>query len=886
VTPGVGGGHASINQAQAGRDIIAVAGDLVLNMKDRPPLWLGIPPLPPQFEGRDELLADLIPRLVSGQTMALSAEGLPGVGKTTMAVVLAYHKEVLSHFKDGVLWASLGPTGDPLRLLGEWAEGLGEDVSDLVTVAERQRAVTRLLGQQRLLLVIDDAWNAEAAKALYCGGPHCVYLLTTRDKDIARSFAGAAHVVSVPELAEDPAFTLLQKLAPEACAVDPAAARALTQAVGGLPLALELLGGFLARPEHLAFADLSQQALQELADPAARLALASRRLGSLEGSVTLADTIQLSLDTLPEKAVTAFSALGAFAPKPESFGRAAAEVVAETDGGTLALLHSRNLVEIQEERLALHQTLADFARQTVDVTAAQQRHFDFYLALANEDRHNWRRIKRAYPQILWAWAAIGKSEQKYKLLYSLWTYQSRQGLWPDYISWAQECLDLAQEYGQKDRQASFLTYLGFAYDSLGQRDKALDYYQQALPISEEVGDRAGLATTLNNIGLVYNRLGQRDKALDYYNQALPISEEVGNRAGLASTLNNIGLVYNRLGQRDKALDYYNQALPISEEVGDRAGLATTLNNIGSVYDSLGQRDKALDYYQQALPISEEVGDRAGLATTLNNIGSVYDSLGQRDKALDYYQQALPIQEEVGDRAGLATTLTNIGLVYDRLGQRDKALDYYQQALAISQEVGDRAGLATTLNNIGLVYNRLGQRDKALDYYQQALAISQEVGDRAGLATTLNNIGGVYDSLSQRDKALDYFQQALAISQEVGDRAGLATTLNNIGLVYDSLGQRDKALDYYNQALPIQEEVGDRDGLATTLNNIGLVYDSLGQRDKALDYYNQALPIQEEVGDRDGERVTRYNIAMVYLAQWRLAAAITQLKRVRKLERLV
>src|SRR5690606_10644331 len=142
---------------------------------------------------------------------ALSAEGLPGVGKTTLAVALAYHKKVLSHFKDGVLWASLGPTGDPLRLLGEWAEGLGEDVSDLVTVVERHKAVTRLLGQQQLLLVIDDAWDAEAAKSLYCGGPNCVYLLTTRDKAIARSFAGAAHVVCVPEMYEDHAFILLSK---------------------------------------------------------------------------------------------------------------------------------------------------------------------------------------------------------------------------------------------------------------------------------------------------------------------------------------------------------------------------------------------------------------------------------------------------------------------------------------------------------------------------------------------------------------------------------------------------------------------------------------------------------------------------------------------------
>ena len=123
-------------------------------------------------------------------------------------------------------------------------------------------------------------------------------------------------------------------------------------------------------------------------------------------------------------------------------------------------------------------------------------------------------------------------------------------------------------------------------------------------------------------------------------------------------------------------------------------------------------------------------------------------------------------------------------------------------------------------------------------------------------------------------------------EEVGDRGGLATTLNNIGLVYDRMGQRDKALEYYNKALPISEEVGDRGGLATTLNNIGLVYNKMGQRDKALEYYNKALPIMEEVGDRYGQSITLYNMAMIYRAQGRFVEAVTLLREVVRLDRLV
>ena len=51
------------------------------------------------------------------------------------------------------------------------------------------------------------------------------------------------------------------------------------------------------------------------------------------------------------------------------------------------------------------------------------------------------------------------------------------------------------------------------------------------------------AVTLNNIGGVYSSLGEKQKALQFYNQALPLRRAVGDRGGEANTLNNIGLIY-------------------------------------------------------------------------------------------------------------------------------------------------------------------------------------------------------------------------------------------------------------------------------------------------------------------------------------------------------
>src|SRR5262249_34723685 len=136
------------------------------------------------------------------------------------------------------------------------------------------------VGDRRLLVVIDDAWQIESAELLRLSGLHLAHLLTTRDAAIARAFAGVQQSIKVPVLDDETAWGLLQQLAPEACAADPVAARALADAVGGLPLALELLGGYLSDPEQTAFADLSQEALAALQNPVQRLALAQERLGN------------------------------------------------------------------------------------------------------------------------------------------------------------------------------------------------------------------------------------------------------------------------------------------------------------------------------------------------------------------------------------------------------------------------------------------------------------------------------------------------------------------------------------------------------------------------------------------------------------------------------
>ncbi len=228
--------------------------------------------------GRDEVFQQLRQQLCAGNGLVLTAvNGLPGVGKTTLAVELAHDEGMLAYFVDGVLWAGLGPTPDVFAILNHWGTLPGltaQHAARLKSIEDWSRVLHSMIGQRRLLLVIDDAWRIEAALAFKIGGPRCVYLVTTRFPNIAMHFtSGAGEATVLHELSTEDGMALLTRLAPEVVKNEPKGARALVRAVGGLPLALTLMGKYLRAQQHGAQPRRIRAALERLQTAGERLRL-------------------------------------------------------------------------------------------------------------------------------------------------------------------------------------------------------------------------------------------------------------------------------------------------------------------------------------------------------------------------------------------------------------------------------------------------------------------------------------------------------------------------------------------------------------------------------------------------------------------------------------
>jgi CHAT domain-containing protein/Tfp pilus assembly protein PilF len=359
-----------------------------------------------------------------------------------------------------------------------------------------------------------------------------------------------------------------------------------------------------------------------------------------------------------------------------------------------------------------------------------------------------------------------------------------------------------QTQSPQSEELQQLLKLGEQKIQRGEPQRAIETFQMALAIAQQFKDRDSEATTLNSIGEVYYAIGKLQRALEFFNRALPIMRAVPNRTGEAITLNNIGEVYRGIGQSKQALEFLNQALSLHREVWNRRGEANTLNNIGLVYTDIGQPKQALEFLNQALPIQRAGRDRSGEANTLNNIGGVYREIGQTNRALAFFNWALSIHRAMRSGSGEAVTLNNIGVIYRRIGKLQRALEFFNRALPIMRAVSNRTGEATTLSNIGEVYIGIGQPKQALEFLNQALPLHREVKNRRGEAAALNNIGGSYIEIGQPKRALEFLNQALPLHREVRNRVAEGTTLSNIGRVYRDMNQPTEAIANLEQAVEL------------------------------------------------------------------------------------
>jgi tetratricopeptide (TPR) repeat protein/transcriptional regulator with XRE-family HTH domain len=733
--------------------------------------------------GRDHLLPQVRAYLSADGVPGLVAlYGLPGVGKTTLAVALAHDQTMQDHFHDGTLWAGLGPRPDIPGLLNRWGALLDVPESESQKLRTTEAWIRRLraaIGARQMLLIIDDAWEIEQALAFKVGGPRCAYLVTTRFPRLALQFAGNG-ATQVRELSDQDSVRLLARLAPQVVTDEPRIAQSLAQSVGGLPLALTLIGNYLRLQSFSGQPRRLHAAIDRLRSGKERLrltgpqSLLERSPGLPEGLlISLEAVIEVSEQQLPARAREALRALSIFPAKPNSFSEEAAIAVSQAPAETLDILSDTGLLESQGPgRYTLHQTIADYARAHLRDPAVPARLADYFAAFVEEHERDYDLLSQELPNLLAALATASTSQQQTSFV---------------------RCVNAFSH---------FIFTRGLHTQEAGR------YIAQAVEAARSLNDDTLLAAALLHQGRASYKQGHYAQAESYIQEARERASRVDHPRLLSQILMMLGELARYHVSHVLAATYFQESLTLARQINDLELMSIALAHLGGVFSDQGRYADAEASWKEALAIARRTGNRREMARPLSNLCTISFLQGAYAQGEAYGQEALALARDIGYLDIISNVLTNLGDAALEQREYAKAEAYAVEALALARQIGDARNIGANLGSLGQVAARQERYQEAAEYLNEALKVARQVEDIWLLSAMLAERGELYIRQQRFDEAFAVFQEALTVSGP-GDQTLVAWARYGLARVAAAHGDQATALHLGKESLTLFEAMGNR-----------------------------------------------------------------------------
>eukprot|EP00536_Pseudo-nitzschia_multiseries_P008540 jgi/Psemu1/198330/e_gw1.217.66.1 len=286
-----------------------------------------------------------------------------------------------------------------------------------------------------------------------------------------------------------------------------------------------------------------------------------------------------------------------------------------------------------------------------------------------------------------------------------------------------------------------------------------------------------------------------------------------------------------------------------------------------------------------------------VAGILYNIGVVYSEMNEYEQALDSLKRCLTIRGTIHGEEHIlfANTIQKIGDVFLNMSDYHEALESYNWALDVMYKEPDHhhIEIGEILDNKGTIHYSKGEIDEALQSHQEALR-SKLVGlgeDHPELSSTYQHIGNCLSDQGNVDDAILHFDEAIRLKEldpEAGPE-GDAEILTIEGILSNLEGNQKQGLECYERSLQllVTKVPYRKEKIASLLHLIGCVYLMSGEQKKAMKLFEESLQARRKVLGYVHLDVasTLFNMAFLHQTRNRLDKALRCLEEALKIRQL-
>ena len=610
---------------------------------------------------------------------AVVLSGGAGTGKSRLAAEYTHHTNAHG------FWTSAG--NNVAQTLAALARHLivgTESRSDEEIAADVQRLLSGL--PLDTLWVIDNLHDLELINDILNSTQPVHLLLTTRDarRQLVPSTV-AFHEVDV--LDTDPAVTLLCSRSD--CDPSQPALTEICDAVGRLPLALEMLAVRLGEPLQT-----PQRVLERLrkAPTAIELEAFERTAGAtIPRSEGVLAVIAGTLGELTPEMRQAMGPLGYVEDAPVPVALISALTDLQEDGldRLLSECSRQSILSLVEGSAVIHSLTAAAIAATNPEGALETAAARFLARLSSICSDDPVAVR----------AELAHHERIVE--------EAKRGLGSEAVS----VLDLANE-------------LAVAYYGAGRYDDAIRIFEETLEVRERVlgPEHPDTLSTRSNLANAYVLAGRIDEAILIHEETLAFRARVlgaENPATLISR-NSLAFAYSAAGRTDDAIRIFEGTLEVRERVlgPEHPHTLTSRNNLAAAYYAAGRTDDAIRIHEEILEVRERVLslDHPDALISRNNLAEAYRVVGRIDDAIPIHEKTLEVLERVQgpEHPDTLISRSNLALAYRDAGRTDDAIRILGETLEARERVlgPEHPHTLISRNNLVMAYRAAGRYAEA------------------------------------------------------------------------------------------------------------------------------------------------------------------------------
>jgi tetratricopeptide (TPR) repeat protein len=815
-----------------------------------------------------------------------NALGVAGVGKTTLAALVADHRDVRRHFADGIAWIHLGQK--ELNYT-RYIQCLRDLISQLEVAEEEEPAFPELLrtpgesGSQRrrreegflvfvretmisflkkksVLIVLDDVCFESDLDWFDFGAPSddpedevssCMTLVTTR----RRNLLPAADMVEVDMLEDDEAVELLVRESGNLSKTMKAGSketRSVVRECANHPLAVKSVGRWLNLKHATSGAAEDPEVLHDEVVQSMERILKN---GTDDDADMMYEILNMSLSPAIDGEATViikfcFAAfVHVFCDKEHISDFALADATPIVPLSTVQMLFEA-ILGLEEETLlkegSLFQAQKSEAAVLIPEALCALGVFKVIVTV-DEDEEGGTGEKK------------GAQEEKYLQIMHVVQQEYGEYLLDQDVALRDLSVDAEKRWNKAIAKAYLATKPVWDSDT---PDAGLDYALEMMPVHlVRSGMLSEAAQLLRDPAFVKGRL-------------FALGRENGTRRHIkdCETLFDI-LMKKKASARKKyepkammreAYDTLGAHLNMGEDDYIKEEGSPEAVEVGrcqfEIGFSLAEKrcwDAAIEHWESSQELLvAALGMVEVVAGILYNIGVIYTEMSEYEQALGSLKQCLKVRGTIHgeDHILYAQTIQRIGDVFFAMSDYHEAMESYNWALDVMhiEPSHHRIDIGDILENMGKIHYFKGEIDEALQCFQDALQSKQvDLGeDHTELASIYQRIGNCLSDQNKVEDAVAHLEEAirLKVRDQFGGEERDADVLTIEGVINNLQGKTKAGLHSYEKALQllVTKVSHSKEKIATLLHMIAGVYLVSGENKKAMKLFEESLQARRKV----------------------------------------